>query len=83
MDRTEEEGGEADAAPTHVELPAEERAELATAFLDLMQQRFLSGEDAEHGMDYAAIDADAGLDEDFADLARRDAEDAYFDEDGG
>ena len=57
----------------------EERAESAAAFLDLMKQRFLAGEDAPE-VDYGAIDADASLDDDWAAVAARDAEDAYFDE---
>lgn len=44
-----------------------------------MRQKFLSGESA--GIDYASIDADVSLDEHFADAARWDAEDAYFDAD--
>ncbi len=43
------------------------------------QARFLSGEDAE--VDYAKVDADASLDDDFSGLARQDAEDRYFDSD--
>ena len=41
-----------------------------------MQAHFLSGDD--EGVDYAAIDADASLDEDFAREMQQDAEDAYF-----
>lgn len=44
----------------------------------LLQARYLSGED--DGVDYAAIDADASLDDDFARERQQDAEDAYFDD---
>jgi hypothetical protein len=44
-----------------------------------MKERFLRGEEA--GVDYPAIDADASLDEDWAEQAGRDAEERYFDED--
>eukprot|EP00879_Flechtneria_rotunda_P003334 GHRR01003560.1.p1 GENE.GHRR01003560.1~~GHRR01003560.1.p1 ORF type:complete len:329 (+),score=116.00 GHRR01003560.1:195-1181(+) len=49
-------------------------------FLDEMQSRFLSGMDHEH-QEYAAIDADVELDEDWAAQQAQDAEDAYFDAD--
>lgn len=50
-------GGDEDAqgAGPYVHISAEEQAEYASAFLDLMRQRFLTGQDA--GVDYAAIDA--------------------------
>ncbi|EFN51988.1 hypothetical protein CHLNCDRAFT_139497 [Chlorella variabilis] len=64
--------------PSHVIIPKEEQQENDAAFLDIMQQRFLAGRDA--GVDYAAIDADAELDEDWAEQAGRDAEDKYFDD---
>lgn len=46
------------------------------AFLDIMHQKFLNGDDK--GADYAAIDNDASLD--FSREAQHDAEDAYFGE---
>eukprot|EP00775_Hariotina_reticulata_P014335 gene14335-61_t len=45
-----------------------------------MQSRFLLGLDDVH-QDYGQIDADASLDDDWAEQAARDAEDAYFDAD--
>jgi len=45
-----------------------------------MQSRFLLGFDDAY-QDYGQIDADANLDEDWAEQAARDAEDAYFDAD--
>lgn len=47
-------------------------------FLLEMQHRFLDGLDGEH-QDYAAIDADSTLDDDWAKEQAQDAEDAYFD----
>ena len=44
----------------------------------VVQAHFLSGDDS--GMDYAAIDADASLDDDFARERQQDAEDAYFED---
>jgi hypothetical protein len=49
-------------------------------FLADMQSRFLLGLDAEQH-DYAAIDADATLDDDLAAQQAQDAQDAYFDAD--
>jgi hypothetical protein len=40
------------------------------------QAKFLGGEDAD--VDYAKIDADTTLDDDFSGVARQDAEDRYF-----
>jgi hypothetical protein len=48
--------------------------------LDEMQRRFLDGVDSEH-VNYAAIDEDAQLDEDWAAQQEQDAHDAYFDAD--
>ena len=45
--------------------------------VEVMQQRFLAGSDP--GVDYAAIDADAELDEHWLAEKAQDAEDAYFD----
>jgi hypothetical protein len=42
-----------------------------------MQQRYLHGLDP--GADYRAIDRDAELDDDWAAVQDRDAQDAYFD----
>ncbi|PSC75048.1 coiled-coil domain-containing 97 isoform A [Micractinium conductrix] len=64
--------------PSYVHIPPEEQRENAAAFLDLMKQRFLAGQEV--GVDYATIDADAELDEDWAVQAGRDAEDKYFDD---
>ncbi|GAB4820159.1 hypothetical protein N2152v2_007205 [Parachlorella kessleri] len=65
--------------PDHVQIPDAERQENADAFLDIMKEKFLRGE--EGGVDYRAIDADATLDDDWAEQAGRDAEEKYFDED--
>lgn len=46
-----------------------------------MRVRFLTGQDAAHGVDYGLIDGDLGLDDDLLEQQRQDAEDAYFDED--
>ena len=53
------------------------REDYSSTFLDQMKQRFLSGQDDE--VDYAAIDRDAGLDDDLAAEATRDFEERYFD----
>ena len=45
--------------------------------VEVMQQQFLAGSDP--GVDYAAIDADAELDEHWQAEKAQDAEDAYFD----
>jgi hypothetical protein len=77
-----EEGTEENAAPSTgtahgiARASAVERAEQAAAFLDVMRQRFLHGKEA--GVDYAAIDADASLDEHWAVEEARDVEDFYF-----
>lgn len=55
------------------------QAQLQADFLELMHRRFLAGE--EEGVNYAAIDGDAGLDDDLAGQMEQDAEDAYFDAD--
>ena len=57
------------------------RAACVAAFTRVMRERFLSGgEEARHGVDYAAVDADATLDERWARVVAQDAEDAYFDD---
>ena len=48
----------------------------ADSDLHILQAKFLGGEDAD--VDYAKIDADATLDDDFSGVARQDAEDRYF-----
>jgi len=48
-------------------------------FLVEMQQRFLTGGDED--VDYTAMDADERLDEHWADLEARDAEERWFDDD--
>ena len=57
------------------------RGECWAAFVDLMKQKFLGGEDQE--VDYASIDAgaDPALDDDLAVEATRDIEERYFAED--
>ena len=45
----------AEAAPNYIHISEAEAQENAAAFLDVMRQRFLAGQDA--GVDYAAIDA--------------------------
>ena len=47
-------------------------------FLELMRARFVAGLDED--VDYAAIDADRSLDDDFRALAEQDALDEYFDD---
>ena len=49
-------------------------------FLALMHQRFLAGDDKEY-VDYAAIDKNAALDDDWAAQAEDDAQEKYFDAD--
>ncbi|KAI3430590.1 hypothetical protein D9Q98_005183 [Chlorella vulgaris] len=56
----------------------EEAQDNADTFRDLMRQRFIGGLDS--GVDYAAIDADAELDDHWAEEAGRDAEEKYFDD---
>ncbi|KAI7841196.1 hypothetical protein COHA_005162 [Chlorella ohadii] len=72
----EDKAAAAEAGPSFVRISEAEAQENAAAFLDTMRQRFLAGQDA--GVDYAAIDADAELDEDWAAQQQQDAEDAYF-----
>eukprot|EP00873_Tetraselmis_striata_P018266 jgi/Tetstr1/438530/TSEL_027082.t1 len=67
----------ADYAPAHASEAA--RAELQAEFVEDMRARFLDGGDA-GAFDYAAVDGDAGLDEDWAAAQERDAQDRYFDE---
>lgn len=49
-------------------------------FLSLMKARFLAGEDSRY-IDYAAVDANTNLDEDWAVIADQDAQERYFDAD--
>lgn len=49
-------------------------------FLSEMKSRFLAGHDSSF-IDYAAVDADASLDEDWAAIANQDAQERYFDAD--
>ena len=60
-------------------LPAD-HAQNSEDFMALMQQRFLAGADHEH-VDYAAIDKNASLDDDWAAQAEEDAQEKYFDAD--
>jgi hypothetical protein len=57
----------------------ETRAMRLAAFGRVMRERFLAGGEAATHVDYAAIDADARLDDRWARVADADAEDAYFD----
>ena len=57
----------------------EARAVRLAAFGRVMRERFLAGGEAATHVDYAAIDADARLDDRWARVADADAEDAYFD----
>ena len=57
----------------------EARAMRLAAFGRVMRERFLAGGEAATHVDYAAIDADARLDDRWARMADADAEDAYFD----
>ena len=52
------------------------RIEHEETFLDLMKQKFLSGQDT--SVNYGSIDADTSLDDHFAHLEQQNAEDAYF-----
>jgi hypothetical protein len=52
------------------------RIEHEETFLDLMKQKFLSGQDT--SVNYGSIDADTLLDDHFARLEQQNAEDAYF-----
>ena len=49
-------------------------------FLSEMKSRFLAGGDSQY-IDYAAVDADTSLDEDWAAIANQDAQERYFDAD--
>lgn len=53
------------------------RLDYEEIFLDIMKQKFLSGQDP--SINYLSIDTDTSLDDHFADLKRQNAEDAYFD----
>lgn len=55
----------------------QEQATLREEFASLMRVRFLAGKDK--GVDYAAIDADATLDDAFLGEMERDVEEAWFD----
>jgi len=55
-----------------------ERLRLRREFVEMMQERFLRGEDAEF-FDYSAIDNDPDLDD--LEMVSREAEEAYFDAD--
>lgn len=61
-------------------IPLNDRAEYQEDFLQIMQHRFLSGKDHEH-VDYADIDANPALDDDWAAQADGDAQEKYFDAD--
>jgi hypothetical protein len=57
-----------------------ELADKMEDFTRVMQEKFLSGMDSEH-VDYALIDNDAALDDDWMPEITRDAEEKYFEED--
>ena len=73
---------------SHQELPADKHGTVLSGhqlqnsedFLALMHQRFLAGDDKEY-VDYAAIDKNATLDDDWAAQAQDDAQEKYFDAD--
>lgn len=67
-------------ASKHGHIVTAEHAQNSDDFMALMQQRFLSGADHEH-VDYAAIDKNARLDDDWAAQAEEDAQEKYFDAD--
>lgn len=58
----------------------ERAAELQADFVEAMRVRFLNGAD-KGAFDYAGVDSDDGLDEDWAAVQNRDAEELYFDVD--
>ncbi|KAL0041341.1 hypothetical protein WJX79_000173 [Trebouxia sp. C0005] len=60
--------------------PLRDDYENSEDFLALMHQRFLAGDDKEY-VDYAAIDKNAALDDDWAAQAEDDAQEKYFDAD--
>ncbi|DBA84953.1 TPA: hypothetical protein ACH3X2_005694 [Trebouxia sp. C0005] len=72
----------------HQDLPADKHGAVLSGqqlqnsedFLALMHQRFLAGDDKEY-VDYAAIDKNAALDDDWAAQAEDDAQEKYFDAD--
>ena len=57
-------------------ISADQMAENRREFRELMKASFLAGKDSD--VDYAKIDNDASLDEDFAKEVQQDAEDEYF-----
>jgi hypothetical protein len=80
IDDEDEDGGPGDEARAAAGSDAAEaRAERLAAFGRVMRERFLAGGEAAAHVDYAAVDADATLDERWARVADADAEDAYFD----
>ncbi len=81
-DDSSDDEDDADVAPMADDAAADDAPDARMAeFGRVMRERFLAGrEDAASGVDYAAVDADASLDERWARLAAQDAEDAYFDD---
>lgn len=67
-------------ADKHGAAPSEQQLQNTEDFLALMHQRFLGGDDVEY-VDYAAIDRNATLDDDWAAQAEGDAQEKYFDAD--
>eukprot|EP00878_Enallax_costatus_P029639 GHUV01032175.1.p1 GENE.GHUV01032175.1~~GHUV01032175.1.p1 ORF type:complete len:373 (-),score=58.49 GHUV01032175.1:318-1436(-) len=63
-----------------VDMSQDAMAQRRQDFLDEMQSRFLTGMDKD-SIDYAVIDADAGLDDAWAEQQAQDAVDAYFNAD--
>ncbi|KAL6008535.1 hypothetical protein ACLOJK_034047 [Asimina triloba] len=61
-------------------ISAAEMQDQMELFTNIMQQKFLAGEDSEH-MDYSKIDDDVTLDDDWLKEVNQDAEEKYFAED--
>ncbi|KAM7256698.1 hypothetical protein ACFE04_012439 [Oxalis oulophora] len=61
-------------------LSEEEKQDMKDQFTNIMQQKFLSGEDHEH-LDYSKIDNDVTLDDHWMREVNQDAEEKYFAED--
>ena len=64
----------------YVDITPADRIQYKEDFVQMMQQRFLSGKDHEH-VNYPDIDANVALDDDWAAQADEDAQEKYFDAD--
>ncbi len=76
--------GDADADDAdEAAVPRDARAHAACVaeFERVMRERFLAGQEEACHVSYAAVDADAALDERWARVAAQDAEDSYFEGD--